>query len=84
MLHGDVADIRRRKKAELTVARKELKNLVALIRRGRGSDAVAAEIAVDALGKIRNPGSRSRRRRYLRPVQDSDLPSDRRRGCRDA
>ena len=48
-LHGDVADIRRRKKAELTVARKEFKNLVALIRRGRGSDAVAAEIAVDAL-----------------------------------
>ena len=47
-LHGDVADIRRRKKAELTVARKEFKNLVALIRRGRGSDAVAAEIAVDA------------------------------------
>ena len=44
-LHRDVPDIRRRKKAELALARKELKNLLAFVRSGRGSDAVAAEIA---------------------------------------
>ena len=38
----------------------------------------------DALGKITNPRSRSGRRRHLRPFQDSDLPSDRGGGCRDA
>ena len=39
---------------------------------------------IDALGKITNPRSRSGRRRHLRPFQDSDLPSDRGGGCRDA
>ena len=83
-LHGDVADIRRRKKAELAVARKEFKNLVAFIRRGRGSDAVAAEIAVEALAKITSLGADCGPGRAPRAGQDADLPPDRPGGGSDA
>ena len=44
-LHGNVADIRSRKVAELSAARGELNNLVDFVRRGHASDSVAAEIA---------------------------------------
>ena len=46
-VHGDVADIRSRKQAELSPARRELNNLVAFVRGGQVSDSavLAAEIA---------------------------------------
>ena len=45
-LHGDVADIRSRKKAELAAARNELGNLVAFVRRGQISDSAALAAAI--------------------------------------